>query len=120
MKTVQTYEEFLNEGKFGKGLATVALGAGLLMGNPGASAIDNKPGIEQTIPINEEIKTNVAVNNLIKCDYKYNGYDMNNDGSTTLYFNKGDNSVILDCISNTKWNGNGSFINFITKNSILK
>ena len=124
MKNVKTYNEFVNEElNFKKALAGAALGAGLLMGSP-LSASDQplKSNIptEQTISEKEIVETRIAVSNLIKCDYKYTGYDLNSDGSTTIYFNKKNNTVILNCESNKKWNGKDNYIKFIIKNSILK
>jgi len=120
MKTVYTYDEFLNEGRLGRGLATAAL-AGTLLTSPMGVSGQEPPPTEQTQEIsNEKVETNIAVTNLINSNYKYDGYDLNSDGSTTIYFTNKNISVVLDCISNQKWNGNGSFIKFMIKNSILK
>lgn len=48
MKTIQSYDEFLNEGKFGRALAGAALGAGLLLGHPAVGQTNQKAGMEQT------------------------------------------------------------------------
>ena len=119
MKTIQTYDEFLNEGKFGRALAGAALGAGLLMGSPAMGQTNQKIGTEQTIS-KEVVETKVAVSNLVNCDYKYDGYDMNSDGTTSIYFTKDNTNVVLDCTLKQKWNGKNDFIKFIIKNSILK
>ena len=123
MKNIISYNEFLNEElNLRKTLGGAALGAGLLFGSPASSVPIPKPGMEQTITQEEKIDvdTRIAVSNLIKCDYKYDGYDLNSDGNTTIYFNKKNVSVVLNCITKKKWNGKDSFVKFIIKNSILR
>ena len=48
MNNIQSYNEFLNEGKLGRALVGVALGTGLLMGSPAIGQTNQKVGTEQT------------------------------------------------------------------------
>lgn len=117
MSIIMSYNDFLNEElNVKKALAGIALGTGLLIGGNSVSPLINKNNIEKTIEVNTEI----AVHNLLKCNYKYDGYDFDNDNVLSLYFVKTNKIVILNCTPNKKWGKNGNFIDFIIKNSTLK
>lgn len=64
MKNIQSYDDFLNEGKFGRVLAGTALGAGLLFGSPAIGHTNVEVGTEQTQNVPKIGDNTIIINNV--------------------------------------------------------